>query len=594
MAYAFILSLTPAQIEARRRQLDQAGYYAWLTPIVLVLGVYLCRKATRLLTSPPASSTKKPAAARSAPSQIQIITRRISWILGTTYIPEFGPLHVQLVGLVYTLWLLFLVFRNTGEDYMHLTKAFGHVAISQLPIHYLLSFKTPRSPIKLATGLTHETLNPYHRLLGRIIHFLLAAHGVMYLRFFIQLNVLAKRIKDRDVRLGLAAFWAFNFLGLLAIPPIRRKVYHAVFYRSHVLLSAMVLPLLFFHVPYTRKYILQAGLFWVVGGMTRGKATVEARMRTQQIQGTELVEVKLTVDKASANRSFVHHAVPGAHVYIQSKALGPKSPFTILNVGIAPLSSDDKPEAELTLIVRNLGGPQTRFLAQLAAEKRELEVFVEGCYGEAIDYVPDHLYHPFAASFPPGVSLASNHPILLVAGGIGATFTLPMYLQLVDMRGDSTGVKFVWMVRTLEDARWGITLLEEQRRDRDEVAADVDIYVTRPSKSSDGSSSSYSSSRKGLTIHNSKSRRPALSSIISPVLQASGSRSSSPPPLISSFSRRSPDPRKRARHYDTKLSVLSCGPPSLVRDLRREVGRHVALYGREVEWHEEVFGFGGS
>ncbi|KEF60567.1 uncharacterized protein A1O9_02128 [Exophiala aquamarina CBS 119918] len=595
MAYAFILSLTPAQIQQRRKQLDQAGYYAWLTPIILVLAVYLYRKATSILTSLPASSSSNPAVARAAPSQVQIITRRISWILGTTYIPEFGPLHVQLTGLIYTVWLLYLVFHNTGEDYMHLTKAFGHVAVSQLPVHYLLSFKTPLSPITLATGLTHEKLNPYHRLLGRVIHFLLSAHAVMYIRFFIQLDALTKRIKDRDVRLGLAAFWAFNLLGLLAVPPVRRKVYHAAFYRSHVLLSALVLPALFFHVPYTRKYILQAGLFWVVGGMTRGKATAPARMRTRQVHGTNLVEVKLTMDKARSNRSSVHGAVPGSHVYIQSRAFGPKSPFTVLNVGIASSSSYEEPKEELTLIVRNLGGPQTRFLAQSSAEKRELEVFVEGCYGECNDYLPRILYHPSASSFPPGASVASTHPILLVAGGIGATFALPIYLELLDMRGGSTGVKFIWLVRTLDDARWGIALLEDPRRES-EVAVDVDIYVTTISrKSSEGSSpSSYSSSRRGLTIHNSSSR-PSLSTIIGPVLQASSTRSSSPiPPLISSSSRRSPDPRKRARYYDAKLTVLSCGPPSLVRDLRSEVGRHVAMYGREVEWHEEVFGFGGS
>ena len=103
---------------------------------------------------------------------------------------------------------------------MHLTKAFGHVAVSQLPLHYLLSMKAPTSPITLATGLTHERLNAYHRLFGRIIHGLLGTHAILYIRFFILNDLMAKRIQDRDVRLGLIAFWLFNFLGLLAIPPI--------------------------------------------------------------------------------------------------------------------------------------------------------------------------------------------------------------------------------------------------------------------------------------------------------------------------------------------------------------------------------------
>lgn len=575
MTYSFV-SLTAPQIEERRKQLDQAGFYGWLTPIVIVLGVYFYRKLLGPLVFQP-DSTKK---VTRTPSQVQLFSRRISWILHTIYIPEFGPLKVQLTGVIYALWLLYLVFRNTGEDYMHLTKAFGHVAISQLPVHYLLSFKTSRSPITLATGLSHEKLNAYHRLLGRIIHGFLAAHAVLYMRFFIALNLLPKRIKDRDVRLGLLAFWAFNFLGLLAIPPIRKKVYHKLFYRSHVLLSAVVVPVLFFHVPYTRKYMLQAGLFWIVGGMTRGKATAKARVRCRPIEGTDLIEVNLAVDKAS---SFVR-ATPGQHVYIQSKAFGPKNPFSVVRVSS---SNNEKTEQDVTLIVRNLGGPQTAFLAQMSAE-REQEISVEGPYGESSQYLPQLL--------SPSSSAPGNTPtqILLVAGGVGATYTLPIYLALLDARGGTSNVKFIWLVRTLDDARWGIALLEDIRG-----TIDVDIYITRQSRPSASSATNSGPSKKGLTIHTTTGSRPTLSSIINPVLtspQPSNSTSSSrtQSTLLSSSSKRSDDPRRVRRVFYDKLAVLSCGPPTLARDLRKEVGRHVTMYGREVDWFEEQFGFGGS
>lgn len=568
MTYLF-LSLTTAQIEQRRVQLDQAGFYAWLTPIVGLLGVYAYRKLLSL------TSVRNSSSARS-PSQLQVIRRRLSWTLNTTYIPEFGPLKVQLTGGVYALWLLYLVFHNTGEDYMHLTKAFGHVAISQLPIQYLLSVKTGYSPITFATGLTHEKLNAYHRLLGRIIHGLLAAHAIMYMRFFIILDVLSKRIQHRDVRLGLAAFWAFNILGLLAVPPIRKRVYHKLFYRSHVVLSALVVPLLFFHVSYTRKYMLQAGVIWIVGGAMRARASTKVRARGRRVQGTDLIEVVLAInDKASP----LLRATPGQHVYIQPKALGPKNPFTIVNT--SPSSPNDaKATYNVTLVMRNLGAPQTAFLAGLASDKRSdgHEISIEGPYGESSQYLPRLLSTSLGA---PG---KADSQIILVAGGVGATYTVPIYQALLRARGGTSGVKFIWLVRSLDDTLWSSSIFESLSS-----PIDVDIYLTRRARTRDEETRRQETSRSskpGITLHFSEDgTRPSISSILSAVLSSSSSGVS---PIV-----------ERGEHHglreaNGKVTVLSCGPPALVRDLRREVGRHVALYGRDVEWFEEQFGFGGS
>ncbi len=265
MGYAFV-ALTPAEIEERRRQLDLAGFYAWLSPLVVLGGIWLYRMAAATTTT-----TTKSSKSRRDDTKKGTVPTKPS-ILNTTYVREFGPLHVQVLGLGYLAWLLYLVFRATGQDYMHLTKAFGHVAVSQLPAHYLLALRVPEqyqkwSPVTFATGLSRQQLNPYHRLFGRLLHGLVAAHAVLYLRFFVATDLLARRILDRDVRLGLAAFWTFNFLALLAIPPIRRNR-RGLFYRSHVTLSALILLLVWFHVPSTRIYVGHAGVVWLVTAFT--------------------------------------------------------------------------------------------------------------------------------------------------------------------------------------------------------------------------------------------------------------------------------------------------------------------------------------
>lgn len=613
MGYSFVFP-GPSELEQRRQQLNLAGFHSWVTPIIFLVTIYTYRRWLR----PSTQRSKRP-----SPAPV-IILRRISWLVSTTYMPEFGPLSVQLLGLVYGCWLLYLVFRATGNDYMHLTKSFGHVAIAQLPIHYLLALKHPRSPITLATGLAHERLNAVHRLLGRIVHALLAVHAVLYLNFFIRLDLLAKRLQHLDVRLGVAAFWSFNILSLLALPSVRKRLYHRVFYRSHVLLSALVLPLLFFHVPYTRIYVVQAGAFWLLGGLTRRAASQKVRVvRCANIPGTALVDVRFVVARGSA----LARAAPGQHVYLRRPEVGlmaPRTPFTI--AGTRPLvDRDDHAEAatrsgfEVQLVVRNMGGPQTSWLAGIVqAEPTSLpdlqvEVEVEGPYGESSIYMTSLLESSTSLGTekkPNGeIHARSEGPILLVAGGVGATYILPIYTSLLLHQIQSSpssaspprNMKMVWLVKTLADAAWGIEYLSAFIPADMDGDIDVDIYITAspssPSPLVDKREHGFDhpplppSRPKGVKIHH-VNRRPNLRPEIDSFF-LSVEPSLSPP--SSSSSSRPVDPRKlQRRAVYPEVTAFVCGPRGLAAEVRRYVGRWVLREGRDVRWVEEVFGFGGA
>ncbi|KIV91234.1 hypothetical protein PV10_05795 [Exophiala mesophila] len=539
LGYKFI-NLSPEQVEIRRQQLDRDGFLAWLTPIILLTVIYIYRRLYSFISysARDQNHSHKSATPHSWPRRVY---RRAAWILNTTYVSEFGPLRVQILGLFYVAWLISLAARHTGNDYMHITKALGHVAVSQLPIHYLLSFKSPMSPISIATGVSHEQLNPYHRLLGRLIHGFLAAHAVLYIRFFVVLDLLAKRIQHRDVRLGVLAFWSFNFLGLLAIPPIRRKLYHKVFYRSHVVLSAIVVPILFFHVPYTRKYVVQAGVLWFANGLARSRASSVNGLTVTTLPDTNLVLVNLTVNKS---RAFAE-ITPGQHVYVRRKGLGPRNPFSIVHT--TP-SESGKAELDVSLVLRDLQGPQTAYLSGLASKGLlpSLELSIEGPYGDSSHYLPRLI-----SSSRQG----DRSQVLLIAGGVGATYSLPMYLALVKARRSTEGLKLIWLVKSQSEAQWGLDVLQTAH-----VLVDVDIYVTGPSHNG-------SCNIKGVTV-NTEGSRPDLASIIDDIMA-----------FRCSFG---------------KVTVMLCGPPGLSRVVRAAVGRQVLSYGREVEWHEEQFGFGGS
>ncbi|KAK6365674.1 hypothetical protein LTS17_011060 [Exophiala oligosperma] len=551
MTYKFV-NLSPEQIEARRHALDRAGWHAWLSPVVLLVVVYVCR---RLLFWSPGTRE----------------LRRIGWVLETTYVSEFGPLSVQLFGLAYTAWLLFLVFRGTGEDYMHLTKAFGHVGVSQMPLQYLMSVKwTALSPVAAATGLSHEKVNVYHRFLGRVVHLFLGIHAVLYLRFFAKMGWLEKRVRDWDVRFGLLAFWTVNFLGVLSLPAVRRRAYHALFWRSHIVLALALPVFVFWHVKWTRLYVGQVAVVWVLNVVTRRFWAGEVvQVRSEDLQGTtgsnttrQLIQVKMSVRQGGR----LAKATPGQHVYVHAPdGGGVKNPFTVVSV------TDSHPKdgvVEAMLVVRRLGGPGTKWLAEVAKTGKKVDIRVEGPYGDAGDHV-DRL-----------VNVETTGPVLLVAGGVGATYTIPIYMALLSKarrQGVQRNVKMVWLVKSVADAAWGVEVL---RRHLPVTEMDVDVYVTGESANmslaptQDSNMVSGGGKLLGFKIH-TLGERPSIA------------------PMVDNFFAASAAGGQHDFNAD-EVNVFVCGPASLSADLRKAIGRHVNASGIKLRWIEEVFGFGGS
>ncbi|KAL2419828.1 hypothetical protein ABEF95_005934 [Exophiala dermatitidis] len=662
--YTFI-NLTPSQLDERRRQLDLSGLYAWMSPVALLASIYFYRQVfkpyanvswlistDRRLPTPRSSldihSRNMPHCSPSSSEfKSNSLVRRIKWILGTNTATDFGPLSTQVVGLFYFLWLIYLAFRATGTDYMHLTKSFGHVAISQLPIHYLLgAIKSPNSPITLATGLSHERLNVFHRLLGRIVHVLLSIHAVLYLRFFVRIGVLAKRFRDRDVRFGIAAFAAVSLLAGLALPAVRNRArgwYHGVFYRSHVLLSALILPLVWVHVPYAsvRLYVAQTGLVWVLGGLVRRTRECQKVNATCDLLApggdgdAELIGVKFRVSASSP----LARAQPGQHVYLRQashcagwKLFRPRNPFTIANIrpvvhGHGDSEGDGKNtcegagEMEIQLVLKNSGGPQTSYLADVAiaaaslygndnkshsngeaAGRREInpspatttrvaavsgpstvDLLVEGPYGGSGMYIP-RLLEEIKRIHPDGnAPAAAEGPILLIAGGVGATYIIPIYQALLAAQthnvsdpasrqpslyspistGNHSGdigernrmtrgrtIKMIWLVKTTAAAQWGIDILTQksqhpQKRQwtvvgHDDMAdlspdATIDIYTTQQDGYTSGDDNPVTTSTSVLTPATGTGKgnavikihrlgcRPDLSAIVGGALTASSS-----------------------------------------------------------------------
>jgi NAD(P)H-flavin reductase len=434
----------------------------------------------------------------------------------------------------------------------------------------MMAIKSPRNPAQFATGLSHEVLNPYHRLFGRIIHFFLASHAILYITYFSMAGILGQRVQNWDVRLGLTAFLIFNILAITAIPPIRKSAYHNKFYKAHAILSGLLMPALFFHVPFARKYVYQMIVCYIFNGAARKNSTTVPILSTvTPLPGTSLL--KLRVPGPAWGVPPLMGAgtpgwVPGQHVYVKQSIspIMPRSPFTVVSIPPAEGQDGGDESSNIDLVIRNLNGPNTGWLAakpkETGLDKQNVKVLVEGPYGEAREYVPGLLQGG-----------ESGGTIMLVAGGVGATFTIPIYLSLLAKRKSTRGIHFIWVVKSLEDAEWGLAMLKTAKAPEVNAA----VYVT---KGSDKSlrENGFGEIWNGLHVL-SYGRRPEMKAIVDGVFLPNQVLEKGTVGISRSY---------------VKVNVLACGPPSMMRALRTAVGRHVMGYGRDVLYHEEAFGLG--
>lgn len=441
-------------------------------------------------------------------------------------------------------------------DYLHVTKRVGIIAISQLPLQYVLAMKSI-NPIAFALRSSHEEINRFHRTLGRIIYLLLLTHVILYLNFFIQNGLLlGKLTSSRAVQTGIIGIMSMDALGVTAWKIIRDYSYR-IFFIVHLTVALLIPPLIWFHAHAARIFVAEALLVFLADLIYRKLNTVTSTASFEAVPGTNLVKVTTSVPAYKISRFRKN---PGSHIYLQVP--GPSrlsqnpyskeylvheflfNPFTVAAV--------DEESGSLTLVARHLSGPTTSTLRQLAQETsshdtRPISLAIEGPYG--------------VASHFPTLAGGEYDRVLLVSGGVGATFTVPLFRALV-ADNPAAKVQLVWSVRSPGDASWAMadkegTLLAEQEN--------VQIYITG-TKAAAGSPDVEGEGVELSTLSEEQAvkrvgTRPDLQKIVDDVFKQGPEES---------------------------VAVLFCGPSKMGRELRKYVGVW-AKKGRVVFWHSESF-----
>ncbi|BGP29757.1 hypothetical protein JCM10296v2_001502 [Rhodotorula toruloides] len=510
------------------------------------------------------------------PSRIKAVVRSLDQRKVSEFVPEIGVVLLAAVFAAFSLAVCFGIrpyYRppNFGSSPLGLRSEWIATAL----IVWIIATATKRNPLSYLSGI------PFHRLMW--LHKLLP----WFCLFFALVHTAAMIIRanqQQPWRVTLATNSAYGwsawtalaslaFLCLASLPPVRR-LSHELFYPAHIVAAILFLASCYDHFEGLGSWsYLHAAVVLLGVGFVHRFAAVAFVSRFFTRPETAVVEmggggalvVKIDVRNTEAKWSA------GQHVFVRFLTLQPWSthPFTIasLDASTTTFAPSDGLKREMKFLIRPHSGLTAR-LARLATSSPSplsLPVLLDGSYGP---------------SSPLSTILSGSTSALLIAGGTGVSFVLPLLLALVE--GTEVHavkeVRLVWAVRSAECVEWVraelervVGLVKHEKEKRGEVGGgcmgveklDIDIFVTRSETPTLGGSKASSSDDLGGI------QEVAVS----------------PSPLVLQSGR--PDIAKTVdtatRTSQDRLAVAACGPSSLLHETRNAVARAqlaIAVHGK--------------
>ncbi|EGY17138.1 uncharacterized protein VDAG_00820 [Verticillium dahliae VdLs.17] len=610
MAWPYrFLTLSPEEVQLRRQALDRYAIYAQISallPIFISLTQRIVERYTRgrevtrgaydVVPDSPLYKCRKGTVVGRWLAKVRIVQW---WSRDEVIIngQSWGTRDQWMVGMASMIWMLVLCIAGTGEDYLHFTKRLGTIATALMPFQYLLILKS-FSPLAWVFNTSHETLNRWHRVLARVITALLILHAACYLNYFAQVGILQRRLFAPVVFAGVVAFAGLNLLNTTALRAVRAWSYR-VFFITHLVVAMAIPPLIFIHAPSARLSVGTALVLFLADIAMRRLRTTTSQATLETIPGTTLVKIMASIPGPKVN---AFRAKPGAHIYLSIPAAARPiasndallyeflfNPFTVADV-------DDHTGA-LTLVARQHDGPLTRRLAQFAQHGGMAmpSSTTTTVFPAAAATVPLSIEGPYGTASRHFAQIASPRTdrVLLIAGGVGATFAVPLY-RAVLADHPAAKVELVWAIRAAGDATWAVTgrgdsVLEDENVNiflTGDLGVGTAVGVSEPRRASFASSSDAGGGASG-------DAGEELSSLYRDRRRAGGGGGGGR--WTSSHSRRRPDLRRIIDDTfrggpDERVAVLVCGPASMAREVRRHVGAWV-YRGRDVFFHDESFGW---
>ncbi|KAJ7634457.1 iron reductase [Roridomyces roridus] len=334
------------------------------------------------------------------------------------------------------------------------------IAATQLPLLVVLGMKD--NILAYLTGISFDKLNILHRIVARVICAVLWAHASGH----IIENGREGNLEDLQetwFRCGIMALSSLTLLCIFSVKPLRSRGYE-LFLVVHFSLGAIALGGAYYHADANGLgyYILPSLLlfcadrclrliriFLINGGLAtllRTKASKSFRAKIEVIS-PQFLRVSLQ------RPSFLKWA-PGQLAYLSIPSVSALPweghPFTIASIDsgifLTRDESSDKGSVEMVesnkivFLIRVHDGFTKRLLHAASSSSTEgFRAYIDGPY-----------------SSPPSVK--GFETVLLISGGSGVSFTLPLLLDLIKSAHLGTNVRcqrivFIWAIRHAEHIR---------------------------------------------------------------------------------------------------------------------------------------------
>lgn len=389
-------------------------------------------------------------------------------------LPPFGHILLICSNLALLLGITFYGFDVQNPwSYEDIATRAGWMTLTQLPLVFLLAGKA--SIVGFLTGMSYERLNWIHRSIARCMLVLSAVHMSYFMRSWARFDYITIMFQEDIIsRRGLGAFCVLSWQVVSSFAPIRGWCYE-VFFIQHMISAVGFLVIVWLHIPIEAEvYIWFPVAVWSFDRVVRFVFLLYNNLslfhkNESNSSSTFACKAVFHPLQDRATRITVKgtpiHWRPGQHAFVSCHSLVPfqSHPFTISSI---------PSDGHLEFVVRAHTGGTRKFHRHacqcLPPQSDECRtVFLDGPYGRI---------RP----------LEQFDTVVLLAGGTGASFCIPLFRDLVHLKIShlplvTRRVRFVWAVKSRGQVSWFSHALGESLRaieGANGLEIDVSIYVT--------------------------------------------------------------------------------------------------------------------
>lgn len=372
----------------------------------------------------------------------------------------------------------------------------GFIALAQLPLIFILAGK--KNIIGLLVGSSYERLSWLHRWTARSLFLTVTIHMSYWFRSWARYEYISHKVRsDPITQRGLAAWSILLWIVLSSFAPIRRWNYE-LFLLQHVVTIAGFAAAVYLHIPNElRAWVWVPIGFAIADRVGRFLSVIYINLplfhpkhnqigfwvcqATFEPLGSDMTRITL--------RNPPLEWSPGQHVMLSCHSIAPlqSHPFTIASI---------PQDGRMEFLVRSKSGGTKRLFSH-AKKHCGLPLAKDGINKSYMAAVA--LEGPYGRLRP----LRQFDSVVLIAGGCGATFTMPLLRDLVlswqvfsqrkasprifeaPMGVATRSIRFVWIVKSRQQLEWFAAQLillaqevEQLQSDGIDVGVEMSIYIT--------------------------------------------------------------------------------------------------------------------